>query len=88
MWALAVVVSGVDAQHRLEVAAAEDQQPVESFGDAGRPDGSPGGRWLESPSPLQSAGNPNRRKSSTAKPGRHPKRVRPSTHLQTRGAAV
>jgi hypothetical protein len=36
MWTLAVVVRGVDAQHRLEVAAAEDQQPVETLGRCGR----------------------------------------------------
>jgi hypothetical protein len=33
--ALAVVVRGVDAQHRLEVAAAEDEQPVETLGADG-----------------------------------------------------
>ena len=32
MWALAVVVAGVDAEHVLEVAPADDQQPVETFG--------------------------------------------------------
>ena len=35
MWALAVVVRGVDAQHRLEVAASEDEQPVETLGADG-----------------------------------------------------
>ena len=35
MWALAVVVRGVDAQHRLEVAATEDEQPVETLGADG-----------------------------------------------------
>jgi hypothetical protein len=34
--ALAVVVGGVDAEHCFEVAAADDQQPVEAFG-RGRP---------------------------------------------------
>ena len=32
MWALAVVVAGVDAEHVLEMAPADDQQPVETFG--------------------------------------------------------
>src|SRR5512132_2310452 len=32
MWTLSVVVRGVHAQHRLEVAVAEDQQPVETLG--------------------------------------------------------
>lgn len=32
VWALAVVVAGVDAEHVLEVAPADDQQPVETFG--------------------------------------------------------
>src|SRR5439155_25249367 len=31
MWPLRVVVIDVDAQHALEVAAIEDQQPVETF---------------------------------------------------------
>jgi hypothetical protein len=37
MWALAVVVGRVGAEHVFEVAAAEDQQPVETLG-AHRPD--------------------------------------------------
>jgi hypothetical protein len=32
VWALAVVVRRVAAEHVLEVTAAEDQQPVEAFG--------------------------------------------------------
>ncbi len=35
VWALAVVMDGVDAEHCFEVAAAEDQQPVETFGADG-----------------------------------------------------
>jgi hypothetical protein len=35
MWPLAVVVHGVDAQHGLEVAATEDEQPVETLGADG-----------------------------------------------------
>jgi hypothetical protein len=35
VWTLAVVVRGVDAQNRLKVTAAEDQQPVETFGTDG-----------------------------------------------------
>ena len=31
MWSLRVVVLDVDAQHALEVAAVEDQQPVEAL---------------------------------------------------------
>lgn len=37
MWAVAVVVGFLDAEYRLEVAAAEDQQPIETFrADGGR----------------------------------------------------
>src|SRR6266545_2523050 len=35
MWALAVVVGRVDVEHVFEVAAAEDQQPVETLGSDG-----------------------------------------------------
>src|SRR5437763_15798982 len=35
VWALAVVVGGVDAEHCLEVAAADYQQPVETLGTDG-----------------------------------------------------
>ena len=35
MWTLAVVVRDVDARHRFEVAAAEDQQAVETPGSDG-----------------------------------------------------
>jgi hypothetical protein len=35
VWALAVVMRRVDAEHVREVAAAEDEQPVEAFGGDG-----------------------------------------------------
>jgi hypothetical protein len=31
MWPMLVVMAGVDAKHVLELAAAEDEQPVEAF---------------------------------------------------------
>src|SRR5919197_6125442 len=35
MWAFAVVMGGVGAKHRFEMSAADDQQPVETFGADG-----------------------------------------------------
>jgi hypothetical protein len=35
MWALAGVVGRVDVEHVFELAAAEDQQPVETLGSDG-----------------------------------------------------
>jgi hypothetical protein len=35
VWALAVVVGCVDAEYGLEVAAADDQQPIETVGADG-----------------------------------------------------
>jgi hypothetical protein len=35
VWTLAVVMGGVGAEHVLEVAAAEDQYPVEALGADG-----------------------------------------------------
>jgi hypothetical protein len=35
VWPLTVVVVDVDAQHSFEVAAVEDQQPVEALGTDG-----------------------------------------------------
>ena len=39
VWALAVVVGGVDAEHCLEVAASDYQQPVETLGTDGADEG-------------------------------------------------
>jgi hypothetical protein len=38
VWPLAVVMRGVAAQRLFEVAAAEDEQPVEAFGADGADD--------------------------------------------------
>jgi hypothetical protein len=35
VWAVAVVVLGVDAEHALEVTSVHDEEPVETFGADG-----------------------------------------------------
>ena len=75
VWALAVVVGGVDAEHCLEVAASDYQQPVETLGTDGADEGMEP-LW----SPVVATGGKRRQMARRQKPREQAKTVAVDCH--------